>query len=157
MGRFTLDTTTEFLSGSCAHSLSADLPYPNNVAPPSGFHDCATVTENAFSKALEDAQDVIVYRDRSGPTWPLEEIWQDKTRKPMQVIDGYITPIIQEALARKRAGALANKEGTSEHLEENETLLDHLVHATEGEQMGILSLFPAFDVNTSYRSKNLER
>jgi hypothetical protein len=106
------------------------------------------MTENAFSKALEDAQDVIVYRDRSGPTWPLEEIWQDKTRKPMQVIDGYITPIIQEALARKRAGAFANKEGTNEHSEENETLLDHLVHATDGEQMGILA-FPALDVNTS--------
>ncbi|KAF8630615.1 hypothetical protein AX14_010983, partial [Amanita brunnescens Koide BX004] len=47
----------------------------------------------------------------------------------MQIVDGYIEPIIQEALAKK-AGAF-DKKDTGEHLDEGETLLDHLIRVTE--------------------------
>ncbi|KAF8715658.1 hypothetical protein AX14_012520 [Amanita brunnescens Koide BX004] len=131
MTRFTLDSATEFLFGSCVHSLTAGLPYAHNVAPPSSFTDSIRATSsNAFAKALLEAQKVTGDRLRSGPTWPLEDIWYDRTRESMRVVDGYVEPIIQEALARKRAG-MFNKKVSNEHLEEGETLLDHLVQVIE--------------------------
>jgi hypothetical protein len=57
----------------------------------------------------------------------------------MQVVDGYVEPIIQEALAKKKAGAFLAKD-TDEQLDEGETLLDHLIRDIEGEQMGVLVL-----------------
>ena len=133
MARFTLDSATEFLFGSCVDSLTAGLPYPHNVAPPPSFID-----SNAFAKALLEAQTVVAIRERAGPIWPLEEIWKDKTQKPMQVVDGYVEPIIQEALARMTPGKFDRKVA-SEHFEEGETLLDHLVQVTEGRRIGILA------------------
>ena len=132
MARFTLDSATEFLFGNCVHSLTAGLPYPHNVAPPSSFVDSIrAVSSKAFAKALLDAQAVVSARERSGPIWPLEEIWQDRTRKPMQVVNEYVDPIIQEALARMKSGKFDRKVA-SERFEEGETLLDHLVQVTEG-------------------------
>ncbi|KAF8723818.1 hypothetical protein AX14_009145 [Amanita brunnescens Koide BX004] len=78
-------------------------------------------------------------RERFGWIWPLSEIWEDKTRKPMQIVDGYIEPIIQEALAKKKAGTFDTKD-TGDHLDEGETLLDHLIRVTEGEQINVLVL-----------------
>jgi hypothetical protein len=131
VARFTLDAATEFLFGSCVHSLTAGLPFPHNVAPPSSFTESIrAISSNAFAKALLEAQAVVSGRERSGPIWPLEEIWQDRTQKPMQIVDGYIEPIIHEALVRKKAGKFDKV--TSEHLEEGETLLDHLVQVIEG-------------------------
>ena len=142
MARFTLDSATEFLFGNCVHSLTAGLPYPHNVAPPPSFMDSIrTISANAFAKALLEAQAVVSMRERAGPIWPLEEIFQDKTRKPMQVVDGYVKPIIQEALARMKSGQFDRKVA-SDHFEEGETLLDHLVQVTQGRRTGILELLP---------------
>ena len=139
MARFTLDSATEFLFGSCVDSLTAGLPYPHNVAPPPSFMDSArTVSSNAFAQALMEAQTVVAIRERAGPIWPLEEIWLDRTRKPMQVVDGYVEPIIQEALARMKSGKFDRK-AANDHFEEGETLLDHLVQVTEGRRIGILT------------------
>ena len=98
MTRFTLDSATEFLFGSCVHSLVAGLPYPHNVAPPSSFKDSVRATSlNTFAKALLEAQKVIRNRLRSGPTWPLEDIRYERTCEFMRIVDGYVGPIIQEA------------------------------------------------------------
>ena len=140
MSRFTLDTATEFLFGNCVHSLSAGLPYPYNVT----LHSETNSSISAFTHAFLEAQQVIASRERSGWTWPLAEIWEDKTRKPMQIVDGYIEPIIQEALAKKKTGAFDTKE-TGEHLAEGETLLDHLIRVTEGEHIGFW--FPSCTMN----------
>lgn len=134
MTRFTLDSATEFLFGSCVHSLTAGIPYPHNVTPPSLFtNSTRAASSSAFSKALLEAQKVISDRVRSGPAWPLAEIWEDRTQEMMQIVDGYVEPIIQEALARKKTGMFDKV--TSEHLEEGETLLDHLVQFVDGEQI----------------------
>ena len=137
MSRFTLDTATEFLFGTCVHSLKASPPYPHNVTLPPASSD-TNRTVSAFSHAFLEAQKAIAERERFGWIWPLSEIWGDKTRKPMQIVDGYIEPIIQEALAKK-AGAF-DKKDTGEHLDEGETLLDHLIRVTEGEQVLVLEL-----------------
>lgn len=138
MSRFTLDAATEFLFGSCVHSLSDGLPYPHNVTVPSALKETNS-SVSAFAHAFLEAQQVIASRERSGWSWPLDEIWEDKTRKPMQIVDGYIEPIIKEALTKKKAGAFDTKD-TGEHLAEGETLLDHLIRVTEGEHMGFLVL-----------------
>jgi hypothetical protein len=138
MSRFTLDTATEFLFGTCVHSLKASPPYPHNVTlPPASTNTDRTVS--AFSQAFLGAQEAIMDRERFGWIWPLSEIWEDKTRKPMQIVDGYIEPIIQEALAKKKAGTFDTKD-TGDHLDEGETLLDHLIRVTEGEQIDVLVL-----------------
>ncbi|KIL58254.1 hypothetical protein M378DRAFT_170840 [Amanita muscaria Koide BX008] len=135
MSRFTLDTATEFLFGTCVHSLSAGLPYPHNIVSTTtrGAGSTVTTSSKAFSDAFLDALRVISDRQRYGWAWPLREILGDHTRKPMKIVDGYIQPIIKEALAKKRAEKMDEKgrEGTSDHLEEGETLLDHLVQVTE--------------------------
>ncbi|KIL67115.1 hypothetical protein M378DRAFT_160099 [Amanita muscaria Koide BX008] len=135
MCRFTLDTTTEFLFGTCVHSLSAGLPYPHNIVSTTthGADSTATASSMAFSDAFFDALRGISTRQRYGWAWPLREISGDQTRKPMKIVDGYIQPIIKEALAKKRAEKMDEKEreGTSDHLEEGETLLDHLVQVTQ--------------------------
>ena len=135
MTRFTLDSATEFLFGSCVHSLTDGLPYPHNVAPPSSFTESIrAASSSAFSKALLEAQKVISDRVRSGPGWPLDEIWQDRTQEMMQVVNGFVEPIIQEALTRKKTG-MFDKKVSNEHLEEGETLLDHLVQVIDGKQI----------------------
>ncbi|KAM6500143.1 cytochrome P450 monooxygenase pc-1 [Amanita muscaria] len=135
MCRFTLDTTTEFLFGTCVHSLSAGLPYPHNIVSTTthGADSTATASSMAFSDAFFDALRGISTRQRYGWAWPLREISGDQTQKPMKIVDGYIQPIIKEALAKKRAEKMDEKgrEGTSDHLEEGETLLDHLVQVTQ--------------------------
>ncbi|KIL67120.1 hypothetical protein M378DRAFT_23065 [Amanita muscaria Koide BX008] len=140
MSRFTLDTATEFLFGTCVHSLSTSLPYPHNVVSsiPLDPEPAATSSSEAFSDAFMDALKTITDRQRFGWIWPLREIFEDKTRKPMKIVDGFIQPIVKEALAKKRAGKLNEKkreEEASDHLEEGETLLDHLVQVTEDLQV----------------------
>ena len=137
MSRFTLDTATEFLFGTFVHSLSTGLPYPHNVVSsiPLDSEPAAASSSKAFSDAVFGALKMIAERQRFGWIWPLLEIFGDKTRKPMKIVDGFIQPIVKEALAKKRAGKLNEKkrEEASAHLEEGETLLDHLVQVTEGQ------------------------
>ncbi|KAF8332425.1 cytochrome P450 monooxygenase pc-1 [Amanita rubescens] len=131
MLRFTLDAASEFLFGSCVHSLSAGLPYPHNVVPSSAFADTNhAASANAFAKALLEAEGTIADRERTGWIWPLAEMWEDKARQPMQIVDGYLEPIIREALSKQKAGAF-HKKNDGGHLEEGETLLDHLVQVTQ--------------------------
>lgn len=57
----------------------------------------------------------------------------------MEIVDGYIEPIIREALAKKKAGAFDTKD-TGERLNGGETLLDHLIRDIEGEPQSVLVL-----------------
>ncbi|PFH46977.1 hypothetical protein AMATHDRAFT_198725 [Amanita thiersii Skay4041] len=140
MSRFTLDSATEFLFGNCVHSLHAGLPYPANTSlppPPSSGSPVTshhTATANTFAAAFLEAQEVISYRERYGWIWPLYEIFEDKTKKPMKVVDGYIEPIIKEAVEKKKARVAAGEietEKKRDELAEGETLLDHLVQVTD--------------------------
>lgn len=61
VSRFTLDSATEFLFGTCVHSLQAEAPPP-------------------FGLALGRVQHQLAQRSRASPVWPLFEFFHDKTR-----------------------------------------------------------------------------
>ncbi|TDL19801.1 cytochrome P450 [Rickenella mellea] len=130
MARFTLDSATEFLFGKCVHSLAAGLPYPHgdnlNAHRESNPAD-------RFAKAFGEAQDVIALRTRAMVVWPLLEIMKDGTKEPMKVVNEYLEPILQDGIERQKraeeAGAV--KSDNQDEIDEDETLLDHLVKHTK--------------------------
>ena len=127
MGRFTLDSATEFLFGHCVHSLNAGLPYPHNVSYiPSNVLTPEKRLANNFSAAFLDVQFAVSQRERLGFVWPLQEVFENKTKKPMKVVDAFIEPIVADAIAKKNSARREEKvpqEGEG-------TLLDHLVQVT---------------------------
>ena len=130
IGRFTLDSATEFLFGVCVHSLHGVLPYPHTASP--YLHDNRPQSPaDGFAEAFRAAQDAIAHRASVTWLWPWFEPFDDPTKKPMQVVDRYLKPIIEKAL---QMGGQAKKEGSfqDEEISENETLLDHLARFTTG-------------------------
>ena len=53
----------------------------------------------------------------------MSEFWEDKIKPHKDVVMAFIDPIVDAALANKRKG---------EKMEEEETLLEHLVALTDG-------------------------
>ncbi|KAI0356452.1 cytochrome P450 monooxygenase pc-3 [Trametes cingulata] len=128
ISRFTLDSASEFLFGTCVNSLKSDLPYAYNdpIAPKFAREPSAA---DKFSTAFQGAQHVIAMRTREGWTWHWWELWQDKSAEHMRVVDSFLQPILEEATAKKHATKALD--GTGEHkVDESETLLDHLVKIT---------------------------
>jgi hypothetical protein len=144
MGRFTLDSASEFLFGTCVHSLSAGLPYPHNASyiPPE-FKSAGSDRANAFARAFLASQEVISSRERYGWIWPLTEIMEDKTKKPMKIVNAYLAPIIQEAIAKKEAAPKQEENEKGERVvDDGETLIDHLVNLTSGKFLPHLRVPP---------------
>ncbi|EIW61469.1 cytochrome P450 monooxygenase pc-3 [Trametes versicolor FP-101664 SS1] len=130
ISRFTLDSATEFLFGACVNSLHSDLPYAYNDAVAPQFARAPNVAER-FSAAFAGAQNVISMRTRVGWFWHLQELLNDRSAEHMRVVDEFLQPILEEAIAKNRA-AKAQLEATGEKgSEEDETLLDHLVKLTD--------------------------
>ena len=127
IARFTLDSASEFLFGSCVHSLHSDLPHPYSSSLYSKKDGKLSESE-AFSKAFQAAQDVIGTRARVGWIWPLMELTGDKSAPHMRVVDDYLAPIIQNAIKRNERGMDAGTE--KKDPDEDITLLDHLVRLT---------------------------
>ncbi|EJD03502.1 cytochrome P450 monooxygenase pc-1 [Fomitiporia mediterranea MF3/22] len=128
VGRFTLDSATEFLFGHCVHVLHAGLPYSPNLASSRAERDKPRDTATVFAQAFAEAQLAISMRSRLGPMWPLFEFWKDATQDSMKIVDAFIEPILQDAVA-KRKGPVLNFNSKKE-IEEGETLLDHLINFT---------------------------
>jgi hypothetical protein len=133
MSRFTLDSTTEFLFGSCVHSLSTGLSYPHNAETPESFSRQRSSADD-FAKAFLQAQLLVSKRERLGVVWPLFEIFKTVTDEPMNIVNAYLEPIIKEAVEKKQRASLPSAEKTSE-LDDDDTVLDHLVKLTSGKQM----------------------
>lgn len=135
MGRFTLDSASEFLFGTCVHSLAAGLPYPHNASyiPPE-YKSAGSDRANEFARAFLASQEIISSRERFGWIWPLAEIMEDKTKEPMKIVNAYLAPIIQEAIAKKNATP-KQEEGEKDEkvVADGETLIDHLVNLSSGE------------------------
>jgi hypothetical protein len=125
ISRFTLDSATEFLFGHCVNSLSASLPYPHNVVSPR--NDLSSNPD--FASASAKVQDVGAWRVKFGPLWVLTELFGDKTRASMKVLDEFLDPILTDAV-RKAKDKPPNSE--LNEVDEDGTLLDHLVKRTSG-------------------------
>ncbi|KAJ6562294.1 cytochrome P450 monooxygenase pc-3 [Mycena capillaripes] len=122
--RFTMDSATSFLFGSCVDSLAAPLPYPSTSSSP--FLAAASPDPaDVFTAAYTAAMNHISSRSRFGWIWALFELTGDATRPQMRIVDAYLEPIIATAVARKSAlGASGALKG------EPETLLDELLNLT---------------------------
>lgn len=120
-----MDSATEFLFGNDVHSLSAGLAYPPGTAAPyasSGKPHPANVFADAFLKA----QSIASSRSRWDGNWPLLSFWKDELTGEMETVYEFIDPIVERALATKKAG------GATKTDEEDRTLLEHLVQLTDG-------------------------
>ncbi|EJF62809.1 cytochrome P450 monooxygenase pc-2 [Dichomitus squalens LYAD-421 SS1] len=126
ISRFTMDSATEFLFGSCVDSLKSDLPYAYNDPLALGIVRSQSAADR-FSAAFAAAQEVIAMRSRIGWTWRLKELWTDASKEHMKVVDEYLQPILEDAIRKNRN---SNGKGQAE-ADENETLLDHLVKYTD--------------------------
>ncbi|KIK94934.1 hypothetical protein PAXRUDRAFT_11751 [Paxillus rubicundulus Ve08.2h10] len=124
ISRFTLDSATEFLFGSCVNNLSAGLPYPHNVTPAEAPPGSAKISSD-FARAFSQVQIIVSQRVRRSWLWPLFEPFGDKTEGPMKVVNAYIGPILKDAIEK---GKMATTR--PEKLSDNDTLLDHLVQLT---------------------------
>lgn len=128
--RFTLDSATEFLFGSCVNSLSAPLPYAWNSSksrPADKKHP-----SDLFSRAFNDAQIICARRSRLMDFWLLAEFFRDQTKKPVSIIYEYIDPILKEALARKASGVSKHQPFSNNEEAKPDTLLDHLLLEVTG-------------------------
>jgi len=121
--RFTMDTATEFLFGQDVKSLSADLPYPSTCKKASP----RTHPSDRFAFAFNRAQENALPRGFYGKLWRLVDFWEDVVARDRETAHEFIDPLIQAALEKKRAA-----KGVYEVNLEDSTLLDHLVHQTDG-------------------------
>ncbi|ELU36963.1 cytochrome P450 monooxygenase pc-3 [Rhizoctonia solani AG-1 IA] len=132
VARFTLDSGTEFLFGADVRSLDSTLPYP---------HEKPKDNSASFAAAFGRAQESLTYRLALGHLWSWMELFWDRTKQDMDVIDAYITPLLRQKLDRKRISGLnRNSKAEFENIstdgmeEAEDTLLDHLVQFTDGKR-----------------------
>ena len=133
VSRFSLDSASEFLFGSCINSLKQPLQSAAYVAvsgSPAYHHHRGTVSSYDFAEAFRAAEHVCSDRAWRGGTWPLFEILENKSAKHMEVIDRFLDPIVKEALTRKNANVSIDTHYSQD--DNDSTLLDHLVGCTTG-------------------------
>ncbi|KAG8970880.1 hypothetical protein FRC03_000098 [Tulasnella sp. 419] len=122
-GRFTLDSASEFLFGQSVNSLEMTSKESDNHA----------TSSTRFAQAFQSAQEAVASRLRRSPVWPLWEVWGDATKEHMEVVNGYINPILEAALKRKASHTEKSVSQNSENADAEgpETFLDHLVSVTD--------------------------
>ncbi|KAI0667717.1 cytochrome P450 monooxygenase pc-3 [Trametes maxima] len=125
VARFTLDSATEFLVGTCVDNLKNELPYAHNdTARPPVAREAGPGEK--FMNAFNGAEHVMASRLRLGWTWRVAEFFGDKAEPYMRIADEFLEPILMDAIMKSKAvGVGENKD------EEYETLLDHLVKYTD--------------------------
>lgn len=136
--RFTLDAGSEFLFGNCVDSMRNTLPYPHNVTNAAAGPACSEAFSDAFKGALHAVGD----RSRTGWTWPLLEVFHDKTAEHMKVVDEYLQPILKEAVIKHKRKE-AEGADAMDKAETEETLLDHLIKRSAGSHAFSLRYMPS--------------
>ncbi|GAB1524868.1 Protein kinase alk2 [Rhizoctonia solani] len=129
VGRFTLDSGTEFLFGRDVCSLESPLPYPQEK-PKDGAA--------SFSMAFGRAQDFMAHRFSLAELWAWLELFWNRTEQDMDIINAFVTPLLTNKLEEKRAlgsdvkSNSVTSDGVANELEEaQDTLLDHLLRLTD--------------------------
>ncbi|EIW61465.1 cytochrome P450 monooxygenase pc-3 [Trametes versicolor FP-101664 SS1] len=128
ISRFTLDSATEFLFGSCVHSLNSSLPYPRGLIPYTEMKELSS--SERFAYAFGKVQQIVAERPRLGWVWPLKEIFRTSTDEYMEIVDGFIEPILKDALRKKEQRLKEEHVLDDKESQEDETLLDQLVKQT---------------------------
>ncbi|KAG6852513.1 hypothetical protein C0991_011297 [Blastosporella zonata] len=129
-----------FAAPFAIENLTAGVPYPYASYVPVESVTPQATRANQFAAAFSEDQEAISSRARFGWIWPLaeifEEIFEDKTKKPMAIVRAYLDPIIQDAMAKKAAADTSGSEekaAEAAHVEEGGTLIDDLVNLSSGE------------------------
>ena len=146
LSRFTLDTATEFLFGQDVKTLSADLPYPSTYRGPNRRREHPS---DRFALAIDRAMEYTFPRVIYGEFWPLMEFWKDTVATQRGITHELIDPIIHAALERRKVA-----KGLDEVQDEG-TLLDHLVQQTDGGNQPIQQ--SDFELNLAYRFQRHQR
>jgi hypothetical protein len=124
LSRFTMDTATEFLFGQDVKSLSGEIPYPSRHRGDTSTRDHPS---DKFTSAFNQAQAYSFPRGFFGKAWRLVEFWEDKVSRQRGITNEFIDPLIHAALQKKR-----DAKGAYEVIQDDDTLLDHLVQQTDG-------------------------
>ncbi|KAF8991946.1 cytochrome P450 monooxygenase CYP63 [Cyathus striatus] len=103
MSRFTLDSASQFLFGIKLDTLSRPLSEPGKVKlGPKGSVRIDTTDEfDIFTEAFERVAVIITRRGSLGDTWPLLELFHDKTEASIDIIMRWMDPLAQHALEGK--------------------------------------------------------
>jgi len=89
---------------------------------------------NTFAAAFANVRRHSAMRAFYGPLWPLVEIFSYDMVRNMRVIHAFVDPLVNRAIERMQAQETeADKNAKSDHVQEGETLLDHLVKISKGE------------------------
>ncbi|KAJ6557403.1 cytochrome P450 [Mycena vulgaris] len=121
VGRFTMDSATEFLFGSCVNSLYASLPFPHH-APVAA----ETEPESAHAQVATCSSPPRSTR-RCGP---------------MKVVSAYIDPLIHDAVAKKKLAAPLGMQEKAEG-RDPKVLKDETSATSHSSFVPILTRFPA--------------
>jgi len=127
--RISLDSATAFLFNNDVRSLSAGLIYPPGTAEAAN-HDISQPS-NRFAHAFSDCQRQVAFRTFLGAIWPLTEMTGEATKANMEIVNGFIDPLIAEALHNKKLAA-ESREKSGGKEEEHRSLLDLLVTESDG-------------------------
>lgn len=129
ISRFAFDAICEFLFETTLRTLDSELLYPRTQSHPGHLPEpaAAPTRDVAFAQALVDVEKVLYNRLNVGELWPLQEFFKDKTEPYMEVINTFLSPLIEEALAKHTA---QTKAGVVDN--EGKTLLDSLLQETSG-------------------------
>ncbi|KAH9963632.1 cytochrome P450 monooxygenase CYP63 [Russula dissimulans] len=131
--RFTLDAASLFLWGHALNTLDQPLTQPGRVilgpkgsAPADGGGEW-----DVFTNAFETVAVLITRRGVQGPTWPLLELFKDKTEEPIQVIMDWLEPLVRQALSRKAKRREANGDAKMSTRDDDAVFLDYLADQTD--------------------------
>lgn len=82
--------------------------------------------------AFNEAQSNAAVRTRLGRNWPLREFWKDRVIEHKKKVNEFVDPILKEAVERQRNEERVPLKGGEREAKEGESLLDHLLHYTNG-------------------------
>jgi hypothetical protein len=133
--RFTLDVASEFLFGAPLDTLSRPLTIPGKVKlGPKGCIPIEGKTEfDVFTEAFEDVAVVVTMRGVLGDSWPLLELWEDRTDDGIDKIVEWIDPIVRRVV--EEAEERRKEEGMGEQgsvRREDTVFLNYLASKTDG-------------------------
>jgi len=91
-GRFTLDTSVDFLFGAQVDSLKMAIEPPPSSNPSKNGSSATTKNTDRgsslpFVTAFNEVQRTVTHRLKLGTIWPLFELFGDKTAPQMKVIN----------------------------------------------------------------------
>jgi hypothetical protein len=133
--RFTLDSAALFLWGHALNTLDLPLTQPGRVIlGPKGSAPADGGSEwDVFTNAFESVAVLITRRGVQGDTWPLLELFKDKTEEPIQVIMDWLEPLVRRALDRKTKRMEAIWGDAKVSSRDDETVfLDYLADQSDG-------------------------